>query len=334
MRAQAGASGGSGGLGLAPSPSLPGRADGAGPTAFDAPRGGMAPLYGEPDAAQAGPLFSAADLIDPQAVPSWARGPEPERAAASRSLAGGGVGWGVQQPGMSAPGASSLASSMASSRVWPDTWDGGSRAFDESGLYDGRDLPGGPAQWGRSAAQAPDDMGGRGFGMASDPGSGGLAGKAPRGRPIPQEELPPWLQGTGGGAPDGRRAAGRSQPQPQQYGGGYGGGYDEYGGGYGGGYDEYSGYDGGAGWDSPAGGDPYGQGAFEQPYDDQYVQYADQAQGGYYDDFGGGYDPRYADPYGQQGGYADYSGGEWGEEPYDEPEQDDKRGWRRLFGRR
>jgi len=321
MRAQAGATGGSSGLGFAPSPALSGRADGAGPTGYNAPRGGNAPLYGEPDAAKAGPLFSAADLIDPQAVPSWARGPEPQRASPSDNLGGDGMGWGAQQPGMSAPGAAGPASSMASSRVAPSSWDSGSRAFDESGLYGGQDMTDDVAQRGQSAARASDELRGGGAGMASDPGRSGLAGKAPRGRPIPQEELPPWLQGTGGGAQTGQRFAGRDQGRPRQY-----GGYDEFGAG--------DGYDAGGGWGDPAGGAPYGQGGHEQPYDERYGQYPDQEQGGYYDEFGGGYDQRYADPYGQQGGYEDYPDGEWGEEPYDEPGQDGKRGWRRLFGRR
>ena len=277
----------------------------------------MLPHYGPSDPAEPAPAqFSASDLIDPRALPGWVQRSGDPQASFSSS-----AGWSVQQPTIRQPRADDADPA-------PRGATGRQLAFDER--YDERDAGA------RRDDPAPRD---RDRQTGAYPATGSQ---------IPQQELPPWLQGAPnagvGGIParpsayedDQRLARGNARQAPQEN------GYEDE-------------------WDDPN----YG----ESSYQEAYLGDPDPRQQGYaapYDDRYD-YDPRSGQrrPQGYADGYDDASAvgpayrgerergyGVDSEEAYDDPDYDSvgnawqprenddqggngkRGGWRKLFGRR
>jgi hypothetical protein len=318
--------------------------------------------------AEPGPTFSASDLIDPDALPSWVGGGQEKggatnqranspQSAGSRQL-GGMDGWdddganpaaGMNdQIGASATRRAAATLGQATSRQprppmpqgsgvnsqpgqrgqsgapsgalggandgWDDGWDAAPAAAPPP--YTQRQS----AQAGRPGRPRPDDANGW---NANAPAQAGRPQTPPAGRPLPpvqrgqptgglgqgaplqRDELPAWLRagsphGQANGAAQGYGAPPPPQPEPA---------YDEWG----------------------------------LPIDDWGAEGANDGAVGYADGYGnpgydGGYDPRYAEqaPYGGNSaagrGQGRPAGGARGASS--QPDQQEKRGWRRIFGRR
>lgn len=294
LRSHSGMPGPAAGQAAPPGPSA------AGPTRPASSRGpgsqpgqaGMMPVYGGPPTQQGAARFSASDLIDPQALPGWARGQAGGEDHAGQSFSST-AGWTSQQ-----------ATAAHAPRPMPDPreapidfgWGAsGEQGYGaaEASVYEGAD------EWG---LQQPEET------PPSRPGAG-LAGKAPRGRPIAEHELPPWLQGTGEPAPAARQGA-RGGMAPARG----GEAYADYG------FAEQQGYD-VDGYAAAEYAEGY-QGDFQGEYPEQFGDAAGP--------YGDGYDPRFADPYAEQG----YDDAGWGEAEYNDAGGGEKRGWRKLFGRK
>lgn len=280
---------------------------------------GMTPVYGGPAAQPGISQFSASDLIDPQAVPGWVRGQASGPNSAGQSFSST-AGWTSQQATAARPAQPASPSNAASASSFG--WGAGENlAPDDSAasVYERAE------EWDLEPEQ---DM------SASRSDGAGLSGKAPRGRPIADHELPPWLQGMSSSAPGDRRS-GASRVQ------------HDWGG------DSFA-YDGQA---QPRGGDAYpdygdaeqfdyemdayqpddfGQGFQGESQGNLSYEYGQEA--GAYED---GYDPRYGDPYAEADRYAEqgyaeqgYDEADWDDADFDDHGGGEKRGWRKLFGRK
>ncbi len=261
---------------------------------------GTQPQYGPGDHAEHAPgQFSASDLIDPKALPSWVQRTGDAQASFSSS-----AGWSVQQPTtrQPRPDAADLASRGVTGRQ---------PAYD---VYSERE----PSP--QREDLAPPE---RGRQTGAYPAASGQ---------IPQNELPPWLQGApSAGAGRGRSGSYEGQPSAQR-----GRQDDPY-------QDE---------WDNPT----YDAASSHEPYPGEF----DAEQQGYGDPYDAryGYDPRqdqgYADEYegappprrqreqhygvGSDEAYGDLDydrvGGAWQQQENDNRGDGKRGGWRRFFGRR
>jgi hypothetical protein len=264
---------------------------------------GTLPQYGPSDPAEHAPgQFSASDLIDPKALPSWVQRTGDAQASFSSS-----AGWSVQQPTarQPRPDAADLASRGATGRQ--PAYD----AYPE-----------------RESSPQREDLAPRERGRQTGayPAAGGQ---------IPQNELPPWLQGA---AEAGRGRSGPYEGQPSAQRGRQADPYrDEWGNPH---------------YDAASSQEPFpGQFDAEQqeygdPYDARYGYDARQDQG-YDDEYEGAPPPRGQREQrygvGPDGAYGDLDydrvGTAWQRQEYDnrgdDNRGDDKRGgWRRFFGRR
>lgn len=149
-----------------------------------------APLYSPSGAASDEPpaRFSASDLIDPSAIPSWVTGqsPAPEQSFSSAN------GWTVKQ---------AAAPSVQQERdaTFGTSYGGTGERGRESGYLRGAEPA--DASWqGQPASREDSGRYHGGYGRMPEPEPNRRAAKGPgqrRGPPIPREELPPWLQRSG-----------------------------------------------------------------------------------------------------------------------------------------
>ena len=205
----------------APDPVGGARFGAAAPVSSSMRNGGAQPGYGEDTAlpewlraqagAGAGPAaseqapvvgFAASDLIDPSALPEWVtqRAPAPQTFSSTQ-------GWSVAQPEPAMPE--------------PEPAYGGAEPAYDQGYEQGYDQgydqdASAQAPWGASAQWD----GGAQNGPMNDPMNDsmyydqrGAESQYGRGRPLDDDELPPWLRGKGGGQPA-RAPSGRAAPNP------------------------------------------------------------------------------------------------------------------------
>ncbi len=181
---------------------------------------GQLPL-GRPAPQEVPGQFAASDLIDPSAIPSWVRGGEAAPAPSFSSTSG----WTSRQPAAPAPTDAGQAWASQDEYESPAAaWDDGASEWDSASYQE----PG----WSNPQSFRDDDRDAQFSGQfefdddglqdqyASEPWEQRRGQPQPaqdsrrRGPPIPQQELPPWLQG-GGPAQDTHSSQGRGS-------GGYG----------------------------------------------------------------------------------------------------------------
>lgn len=300
--------------------------------------------------AEPGPSFSASDLIDPDALPSWVaggqgRGTSKQRAVPPQQPIGAGrisgaAGWddegemrgGGDQPGASVSRRPAATLGQATSRqprpAAPQGANGqpgrNGQLAASSGALDGGwdDTPAAasapytqrqPAPQGRAGRLRPDDDAGawNGAGQTGRDGRplppvqrGQPTGGLGQGAPLQREELPAWLRaGSAHAQPNGVAQGGAPSAQREPT-------YDE--------------------WDLPGewdAGDPNGG----------QVGYAGYPEGYAEPDYNGAFDAGYAEArYGAGGaaGQRQAPGARGARGAQGQPDQQEKRGWRRIFGRR